>query len=167
MRGRVTELSQALREGQYTTLILRADTLQAATVIDGLTPPANPTIIRGMMEIMYLTYGAVALWLMALFTAIAAFAILTANSTTNLEETSPKIPKWSGWVSVACTLACVAFVPSMFVDHVDVSAFHNPAGWGPLGIATGLPLATWMIVVGILILRTPRKRGAIDSEGAE
>jgi hypothetical protein len=137
----------------YTSLTLIADSLQAATVINTLTPPADPTIIRGMMESMYLMYGAVALWLMALFMAIAGFAILTTDSTPNLEVTGARIPKWSGWVSVACALACVAFVPSMFVHHVDVNGFYNPAGWGPLGIAAGLPLAAWMIVIGILMIR--------------
>ena len=149
----------------YATLTLVADSLQAATVIDALTAPADPIIIRGMMESMYLMYGAVALWLLALLMAIAGFATLTSTSPTNLEETSPKIPKWSGWVGFACAAACLAFVPSMFCGHPDPAAFYNPAGWGPVGIAAGFPLAVWMIAVGIVMLRRPDKRGTIASEG--
>ena len=85
--------------------------------------------------------------------------MLTTNSTTNLEETSPGIPKWSGWVSITCAFTCFALVPTIFVHHVDVSGFYNPAGWGPLGIAAGLPLAAGMIVIGILMIRTPHSAG--------
>jgi hypothetical protein len=31
--------------------------------------------------------------------------------------------------------------------------FYNPAGWGPEAIASGFPLAVWMITVSILMIR--------------
>ena len=50
----------------------------------------------------------------------------------------------------------LAFVPTMFVHHIDMFGFYNPVGWGAEAIANGFPLAIWMIVVGILMLRTSR-----------
>jgi hypothetical protein len=131
----------------YATLTLIADSLQAATAVDALSTPGNPMVIRAMMESMYLMYGAVALWFMALLMAICGFATLTGA------PENRGLPKWSGWFSCVCALACLAFVPSMFVRHVDVSGFYNPAGWGPLAVASGFPLAAWMIVLGILMAR--------------
>ena len=46
----------------YVTLTLVADSLQAATVVDARTVPANGVIMRGMFESMFLTYGSVALF---------------------------------------------------------------------------------------------------------
>jgi len=127
----------------YVTLTLVADSLQAATVVDARTVPADATIIRTMMESMFLMYGSVALFLMAVLMAVASYATVAGRA----------LPAWSGWVGYGCALACLAFVPSMFVGHPDVTGFYNPAGWGPLAIADGLPLALWMIVVGILMIR--------------
>jgi hypothetical protein len=45
-----------------------------------------------------------------------------------------------------------------------VCDFYNPAGWAPLAVASGFPLATLMIVVGILMLRASRKRDTIAPE---
>jgi hypothetical protein len=41
----------------------------------------------------------------------------------------------------------------MFVRHVDVMGFYNPVGLGAQAFANCFPLAVWMIVVGILMLR--------------
>ena len=49
-------------------------------------------------------------------------------------------------------LGCFAFVPSMFVGSPDIMRFYNPAGWGPEAIASGFPLAAWMITIGILMV---------------
>lgn len=130
----------------YVTLTLIADSLQAATVVDALTAPNNPIIIRAMMESMYLMYGAVALFLMAVMMTVAGFSTIAGNA----------LPKWSGWVAYACAFVCFAFVPSMFVGHPDPTAFYNPAGWGPLAFASGFPLAAWVIVVGFLMIRKSR-----------
>jgi len=135
----------------YVTLTLIADSLQAATVVDALNVPADSTAIRTMMESMYLMYGAVALWLMGILMAIAGYATLATGA----------LPAWSGWVGYLCALACFVFVPTMFVRHVDANGFYNPAGWGAVGIAAGFPLATWMIVLGILMIR----KGAPDQAG--
>jgi hypothetical protein len=61
-------------------------------------------------------------------------------------------------------LACLAFVPTMFVDHDDMMGFYNPAGWGAEAIANGFPLAVWMIAVGILMLRKAGKRDPAASQ---
>jgi hypothetical protein len=143
----------------YTTLTLVADSLQAATVVDALTVPADPTIIRALMESMYLMYGSVALWLMALLMGIAGYATLASAKLPN-----PVLPGWSGWVACACAIACLAFVPSMFCGHPDPTGFYNPAGWGPLGVASGFPLAAWMIVAGIFMIRAPRRREIVVPE---
>ena len=127
----------------YVTLTLIADSLQAATVIDALTIPADGAIIRTMIESMFLMYGAVALFLMGMMMAVAGYAAVASHA----------LPRWSGWVAYVCSLACLAFVPSMFVHHVDPTGFFNPAGWGPTAIASGFPLAIWMITVGILMIR--------------
>ncbi|MGA2085978.1 MAG: hypothetical protein ABSG60_10705 [Terracidiphilus sp.] len=138
----------------YVTLTLVADSLQASTVIDALNPPADGVIIRAMMESMLLMYGAVALWLMAFFMAILSY----------VTQLSGVLPRWSAWVGYACALACLAFVPAMFVHHVDLYGFYNPAGWGAEAIANGFPLAVWMIVVGILMLRKAGKRDPAASQ---
>jgi len=130
----------------YTTITLVADSLQGATAVDAWTVPAVGSIIRTMMESMYLMYGSVALYLMALMMATAGYAAAASGA----------LPKWSRWVAYACALACLAFVPSMFVGTPDPAAFYNPAGWGPLAIASGFPLALWMIIVGILMIRRSR-----------
>jgi hypothetical protein len=115
----------------YVTITLVADSLQAATVVDALTVPADPTIIRTMNESMFLMYGSVALFLMAVMRAVASYATMASRA----------LPTWSGWLGYACAVACLAFVPSMFVGRPDITHFYNPAGWGPLGIASGFPLA--------------------------
>ena len=127
----------------YVVLTLIADSLQAATVVDALTVPADGVIMRTMTESMYLMYGAAALFQMALMMGIAGYAGVASGA----------LPKWSGWVAYTCALACLAFVPTMFVGHPNPSAFYNPAGWGPLAIASGLPLAVWMVTVGVLMVR--------------
>jgi len=127
----------------YVTITLVADSLQAATVIDALTMPANATIIRTMMESMYLMYGAVALFLMALMMAIAGYAGVASRA----------LPAWTGWLAYGCAAACLGFVPTMFVGHPDPNAFYNPAGWGAVAIAAGVPLAVWMVAIGIVMLR--------------
>ena len=142
----------------YVTLTLIADSLQAATVVDAITPPADGIIIRAMTESYYLMYGAVALWFMALLMAIASYATLASHALKN-----PILPKWSAWLGYACSVACLAFVPTMFIRHVDVREFYNPAGWGPEAIANGFPLAAWMIALGILLLRK-REPAAIPTD---
>lgn len=134
----------------YTTLTFVADSLQGATVVDALTGSGGDRIvIRAMMESAYLMYGSVALFLMALFMAVASYATVASHA----------LPKWSGWVGYSCALACLAFVPAMFVGHPDLMAFYNPAGWGPEAIANGFPLAVWMIAVGILMIRKANADG--------
>ena len=41
----------------------------------------------------------------------------------------------------------------MFVKHVDLLDFYNPAGLGPEASASGFPLAARMIATGVLMLR--------------
>jgi len=41
----------------------------------------------------------------------------------------------------------------MFVHHVDLYGFYNPAGWGAEAIASCFPLAVWVITVGLLMIR--------------
>ena len=127
----------------FVALTFVADSLQASTAIDALNPPGDGVIIRTMWESTLLMYGSVALWLIALFMAILSYVTLLSGA----------LPKWSAWVGYACALACLAFVPTMFVHHVDIFGFYNPAGWGAEAIANGFPLAVWMIVIGILLLR--------------
>jgi len=91
--------------------------------VDAFNPPADGVIIRAMMESMFLMYGAVGLWLMALFIAILSYVTLAGGA----------LPRWSAWLGYVCSLACLAFVPTMFVRYVDVMGFYNPAGWGPRG----------------------------------
>ena len=131
----------------YVTITLVADSLQAATVVDALTVPADPTIIRTMTESMFLMYGSVALFLMAVMMAVASYATTAGRA----------LPTWSGWLGYACAVACLAFVPSMFVGRPDIKRFYNPAGWGPEAIASGFPLAAWMIAVGVLMIRKGRR----------
>lgn len=138
----------------FVTLTVVADSLQGATVVDAFNPPGDGVIIRAMMESTILMYGAVALWLMALFMAILSYVTLASGV----------LPKWSAWVGYACALVCLAFVPTMFVHHVDMMGFYNPAGWGAEAIVNGFPLAVWVIVVGILMLRKAGKR---DPAGAQ
>ncbi|MGP8174082.1 MAG: hypothetical protein ACLP7O_05990 [Terracidiphilus sp.] len=138
----------------FVTLTVVADSLQGATVVDALNPPGDGIIIRAMMESTILMYGAVALWLLAFLMAILSY----------VTQLSGALPRWSAWVGYACALACLAFVPTMFVHHVDMMGFYNPAGWGAEAIANGFPLAVWVIVVGILMLRKAGKR---DPAGAQ
>ena len=127
----------------YVTLTFVADSLQAATVVDARTIPANGVIIRAMLESTFLMYGSVALFLMAVLMALAGFAGVASRA----------LPAWSAWVGYLCALGCLAFVPSMFVGSPDIMRFYNPAGWGPEAIASGFPLAAWMITIGILMIR--------------
>jgi len=127
----------------FVALTFVADSLQGATAVDGFNPPADGVIVRAMIESTILMYGAVALWLLALLMAILSYVTLADGV----------LPRWSAWVGYACALACLAFVPTMFVHHVDMMGFYNPAGWGAEAIANGFPLAVWMIVVGILMVR--------------
>jgi len=134
----------------YVTLTLIADLLQAATVVDAHTVPANGVVIRAMMESMYLMYGSGALFLMALFMAVGGYAGVASRT----------LPGWSGWVAYLCALGCLVFVPTMFVGSPDFTRFYNPIGWGPI-IAECLPLTVWMIVVGILMIRKGRPDGDV------
>jgi hypothetical protein len=132
----------------YVTLTFVADSLQASIVIDAFDPPADGVIMRAMTESTLLLYGSIALWLMALFMAILGY----------VTQLSGVLPKWSAWVGYACALVCLAFVPTMFVHHVDMFGLYNPACLGAQAFANGFPLAVWMIVVGILMLRIRRER---------
>jgi hypothetical protein len=127
----------------YAVVTIIADSLQAATVVDALSGAPSPLIVRAMMESMYLMYGSVALFLMAAFMAIGGYLAIESGT----------LPRWSGWTGYLCALACAAFIPSMYIQKIDPNGFYNPAGWGPLAVAAGLPLALWMIVCGVLMLR--------------
>ena len=132
----------------YVTLTFVADSLQASIVIDAFDPPADGVIIRAMMESTLLLYGSIALWLMAVFMAILSYVTLSSGV----------LPKWSAWVGYICALVCLAFVPTMFVHRVDMFGLYNPACLGTQAFANGFPLAAWMVVVGILLLRKSRTR---------
>ncbi len=119
-----------------------------------MAAPADPTIVRAVLESTYLMYGAIALWLMAFFMAIAGYITLATGA----------LPRWSAWVVYAGAL--VAFVPSMFVHHVNIFDFYNPAGWGATAVASSFPLAAWMIVFGVLMLRESCTRDRTASEKA-
>jgi len=127
----------------YVALTFIADSLQAATVIDARTVPGSGVIIRAMLESTFLMYGSVALFLMAVLMAMAGYVGVASRA----------LPAWSAWVGYLCALGCFAFVPSMFVGGPDLMHFYNPAGWGPEAIASGFPLAVWMITIGILMVR--------------
>ena len=139
----------------YVTLTFVADSFQASIVIDAFDPPADGVIMRAMTESTLLLYGSIALWLMALFMAILSHVILVSGV----------LPKWSAWVGYACALVCLAFVPTMFVHHVDMFGLYNPACLGAQAFANGFPLAAWMIVVGILMIRKSGNRDPITSKG--
>ncbi|MGO9434997.1 MAG: hypothetical protein ACLP00_12010 [Terracidiphilus sp.] len=109
-----------------------------------------------MLECTLLLYGSIALWLMALLMAILSY----------VTQLSGVLPKWSAWVGYACALVCLAFVPTIFVHHVDFFGLYNPACLGAQAFANGFPLAVWMIVVGILMLRKSGIRDRIVSEKA-
>jgi len=85
----------------YTTLTLIADSLQGATVLDALAGNADSSAIRAMMESMYLMYGSVALFLMALLMAVAGYATVASRA----------LPKWSGWVGYACAVVLSRICP--------------------------------------------------------
>jgi hypothetical protein len=131
----------------FVTLTFVADSLQASIVIDAFNPPADGVIIRSMLESTLLLYGSIALWLMAFLFAILSY----------VTQASGVLPKWSAWVGYVCALVCLAFVPTMFVHHVDMFGLYNPACLGAQAFANGFPLAVWMIVVGILMIRLPGK----------
>ena len=46
----------------------------------------------------------------------------------------------------------------MFVHRIDMFGLYNPACLGAQALANGFPLAAWMIVVGILMLRIKTER---------
>jgi len=127
----------------YVTLTLVADCLQAGTAVDALTFPSDGVAQRAMLESMYLMYGSVALFLMGLFIALGSWMACASRA----------LPAWTGPVGYGCAAACFAFVPSMFIRHPDPNGFYNPAGWGPTAVAAGLPLAVWMVLSGVLMLR--------------
>ncbi|MGD0548029.1 MAG: hypothetical protein ABR991_09445 [Terracidiphilus sp.] len=127
----------------FVALTFVADSLQGATAVDGFNPPADGVIVRAMLESTILMYGAVALWLLAMLMAILSYVTLASGV----------LPKWSAWLGYGCALACLAFVPAMFVRHVDMLGFYNPAGLGVEAIANGFPLAVWMIAIGVALLR--------------
>ena len=127
----------------FVTLTVVADSLQGATAVDGFNPPADGMVVRAMMESTILMYGAVALWLLALLMAILSYVTLADGI----------LPRWSAWLGYGCALACLAFVPAMFVRHVDMLGFYNPAGLGVEAIANSFPLAAWMIAIGVAMLR--------------
>jgi hypothetical protein len=127
----------------FVALTFVADSLQGATAVDGFNPPADGVIVRAMLESTILMYGAVALWLLAFLMAILSYVTLASGA----------LPQWSAWLGYGCALACLAFVPAMFVRHVDVLGFYNPAGLGVEAFANGFPLAAWVIAIGVAMLR--------------
>jgi hypothetical protein len=139
----------------FVALTFVADSLQGATAVDGFNPPADGVIVRAMFESTILMYGAVALWLLALLMAILSYVTLASGI----------LPRWSAWLGYGCALACLAFVPAMFVRHIDLLGFYNPAGLGVEAFANGFPLAAWMIAIGVALLRK-RETSAVQSKEA-
>jgi hypothetical protein len=127
----------------FVALTFVADSLQGATAVDGFNPPADGVIVRAMFESTILMYGAVAIWLLAFLVAILSYVTLADGI----------LPRWSAWLGYGCALASLAFVPAMFVRHVDMLGFYNPAGLGVEAFANTFPLAVWMIVIGLLMVR--------------
>jgi hypothetical protein len=127
----------------FVALTFVADSLQGTVAVDGFNPPADGVIVRAMFESTILMYGAVALWLLAFLMAILSYVTLASGA----------LPKWSAWLGYGCALACLAFVPAMFVRHVDLLGFYNPAGLGVEAFANTFPLAIWVIAIGVALLR--------------
>ena len=127
----------------FVALTFVADSLQGTVAVDGFNPPADGVIVRALFESTILMYGAVALWLLALLMAILSYVTLASGA----------LPKWLAWLGYGCALTCLAFVPAMFVRHVDLLGFYNPAGLGVEAFANGFPLAVWMIAIGVALLR--------------
>jgi hypothetical protein len=127
----------------FVALTFVADSLQGTVAVDGFNLPADGVIVRAMFEGTILMYGAVALWLLAFLMAILSYVTLADGI----------LPRWSAWFGYGCSLVCLAFVPAMFVRHVDLLGFYNPAGLGVEAFANGFPLAAWMIAIGVALLR--------------
>jgi hypothetical protein len=140
----------------YVTLTFVADSLQASIVIDAFDGPADGVIMRAMTESTLLLYGSIALWLMALFMGILSYVTLLSGA----------LPRWSAWVGYTCAVVCLAFVPTMFVHHVDMFGLYNPACLAAQAFANGFPLAVWMIVIGILMLRKRALSASQSGSGA-
>lgn len=133
----------------YLALTLVADSLQAATAVDAQSTSPDGTIVRAIFESMLLMYGETALFLMGVFMALGSW----------LARAARVLPAWSSWVGFACAAGCFVFLPSVYVDRPNFMGFYNPVGWGSTALASGLPLATWMVVAGILMLR----KGSVTS----
>jgi hypothetical protein len=135
----------------FVTLTFVADSFQGSIVIDAFDLPADGVIIRAMLESTLLLYGSIALWLIALLMAILSYVTFLSGA----------LPRWSAWVGITCAIVCLAFVPTMFVHRVDMFGLYNPACLGAQAFANGFPLAVWMIVVGVLMVRK-REPGAVS-----
>jgi len=140
----------------FVALTFVADSLQGATAVDGFNPPADGVIVRAMLESTILMYGAVAIWLLAFLMAILSYVTLASGA----------LPKWSAWLGYGCALASLAFVPAMFVRHVDMLGFYNPAGLGVEAFANTFPLAVWVVAIGVALLRKRAPAPVQSASGA-
>ncbi|MGB8258715.1 MAG: DUF4386 family protein [Terracidiphilus sp.] len=140
----------------YTTLTLAADACQGAIALDARSAQPDPVVIRTLMESQYLLFGSVGLILIALLLAGASWATLASRA----------LPRWTAWLGLAAAALCLAFVPSMFAGAPDLGAFYNPAGWGTTGVIAGFPLAAWMLVVSLQMVRDPRAGGVTTRSSA-
>jgi hypothetical protein len=127
----------------FVTITFVSDSFQGTIVIDAFDPPANGAIMRALTESMLLLYGSIALWLLAFFMVILSY----------VTQQSSILPRWSAWVGYACALIELAYVPTMFVHHVDFFGWYNPACLGAEAFANSIPLFVWTIVIGILMIR--------------
>jgi len=118
------------------TVTLVAASLEGGAALDTLQGAADATAIRTLNEGTILIYQSIGGILLALFAAAAGYAILGTGV----------LPSWTCWLAyVAAGLNVVA---------VSIGLSIAPAAVLAVAIIADFPLQIWLLIVGILLIRT-------------
>ncbi len=125
------------------TVTLVAASLEGGTALDTMGGKADPIVVRALTEGTILIYLSIGCLLIALFSAAAAYATLGTGI----------LPKWTAWIAYATAILNLVAVPLGFSTAA--------AAIIAVVIIADFPLQIWVLIVSILMMRSPETRAKV------
>jgi hypothetical protein len=127
----------------YSGVTLFGDLLQSAIAWQALTGHADSSLVRTFLSSRYPAFGAMGL----------VFSALLLSTASYVSHTSRVLPRVTTWLGYCAAVVCLVLVPFLAAGERGVSTFFDPAQAMSTGLVAGLPVAIWMLVVGVALFR--------------
>jgi hypothetical protein len=127
----------------YATITLFNDLLQGAIAFNALAGDPDASLIRAFLASRYPVFGAMGLIFSAVLLSAASY----------VSHASRALPALTTWLGYLAAILCLALVPFVMVGGPNLAALLNTPQRGTNSVIGAVPLALWMIAVGIAMFR--------------